>query len=316
MPPKIQRKTEAMMGGTDGHTMAISSGIKGVGKLFGLSDGDMEILEARVAKTVPSRHQHRRVFDQEKMNELADSIVEKGLLEPIGVRPFVADGYPVYEGMPENPEWEIVFGERRWRAFGLLKRETIPAVKKQQGNPVILALIENIQREDPDPLEYAEGLQRLIDAEGVTQVALAKMLNCSEASVSVTLKLVTLPSHIKEEFWAEYRKTVSHSALSLVAEEKEPEAQLALWERIKSGATIRELREIRDDLRQGRGGKEGGGRVPPTRSLNSRIQTTVGKTTNNLAKLLSGDKSAIDEESRGKLRELRDTLNSFLEDGK
>ena len=136
----------------------------------------------------PGRYQPRSVFDEEKLEELASSIRAQGIVQPIVVR---ATG---------NGEFELIAGERRWRAAQLAKVETIPAVVRDVPDEVAVAmsLIENIQREDLNPLEEATALRRLIDDFQMTHQEAADGVGRSRAAVSNLLRLLELVQEVKD----------------------------------------------------------------------------------------------------------------------
>jgi len=136
----------------------------------------------------PGRYQPRSVFDQEKLAELADSIRAQGVVQPIVVRP-LGDG-----------EFELIAGERRWRAAQLAEIDDIPAVVRDVSDEasIAMALIENIQREDLNPLEEATALRRLIDDFEMTHQAAADAVGRSRAAVSNLLRLLDLMQEVKD----------------------------------------------------------------------------------------------------------------------
>ena len=136
----------------------------------------------------PGRYQPRSVFDEEKLEELASSIRAQGIVQPIVVR---ATG---------NGEFELIAGERRWRAAQLAKIDKIPAIVRDVPDEVAVAmsLIENIQREDLNPLEEATALRRLIDDFQMTHQEAADGVGRSRAAVSNLLRLLELVQEVKD----------------------------------------------------------------------------------------------------------------------
>ena len=127
-------------------------------------------VELKISELEPNREQPRREFDEKAMAELADSIAQHGLLQPLLVRPLFGGGY------------QIVAGERRWRAARMAGLSEVPAVVREMSDHEVmeLALIENLQREDLTPLEEANGYQTLLDKYGMTQEEVAKTVGNSE----------------------------------------------------------------------------------------------------------------------------------------
>ncbi|MDG2242540.1 MAG: ParB/RepB/Spo0J family partition protein [Rhodospirillaceae bacterium] len=145
------------------------------------------LTELPVEQMAPSRFQPRRVFDDEQISELAESIRDKGVLQPLLVR-----------AAPDGT-YEIIAGERRWRAAQRAKVHQVPVIIKDFTDTEVLevALVENLQRADLNPMEEAEGYQRLSDEFGHTQEALAEVLGKSRAHVANIIRLLTLPESVK-----------------------------------------------------------------------------------------------------------------------
>jgi ParB family chromosome partitioning protein len=141
-----------------------------------------------VERVRPGKYQPRTRMDEASLKELADSIREQGVMQPILVRPV------------DGARFEIIAGERRWRAASQAGLSEIPAlVRAVPDNAALaLALIENIQREDLNPLEEAQGLSRLIDDFGLTHDAAAKAVGRSRSAVSNLLRLIALPKSVQE----------------------------------------------------------------------------------------------------------------------
>lgn len=198
--------------------------------LFGVDD-DRSLRELDMAAITPNPLQPRQNFDEAAIAALAASIDRHGLLQPICVRETQANHY------------QIVAGERRWRAFRQLERKTIPALVIKTDDPNTLALIENLQREDLDGLETATALSVLLQERGLTHEQLGALLGKSQAYVSRMLGVLTLPRSILDDYAA--HRHVSASAAMIVAETKDPKLQAALWEQAKTGLSVRGLAEAR-----------------------------------------------------------------------
>jgi len=147
-----------------------------------------ELRELELDSIAPGRHQPRRHFDEPALAALADSIRAQGVVQPIVVR-----------GVGHG-RYEIVAGERRWRAARLAGLKTIPAVVRQlpDRGAMAVALVENIQRADLNPLEEAEALRRLIDECGLTHEQTAEAVGRSRAAVSNLLRLLELENEVQE----------------------------------------------------------------------------------------------------------------------
>jgi ParB family chromosome partitioning protein len=142
-----------------------------------------------VAFLKPSRFQPRRIFDPDELKGLADSVREKGVLQPIVVRPGSA---------PDS--FEIVAGERRWRAAQLAKLHEVPVIVRtlSDAQSLELAIIENVQRADLNPIEEAAAYQDLIDRFRYTQEQVAEVVGKSRSHVANTIRLLKLPEAVRE----------------------------------------------------------------------------------------------------------------------
>jgi ParB family transcriptional regulator, chromosome partitioning protein len=151
--------------------------------------GDNNVFRCALDKIKPQRTQPRRHFDTEALEELATSVREHGVLEPIIVR-----------RLNNSDQFEIIAGERRWRAAqkaGL--REVLVVVRDVSSKDAFeLALIENVQREDLDAIEFAEALQRLIDEHEYSQESLAQRVGKDRSTIANALRLLKLPPDIRE----------------------------------------------------------------------------------------------------------------------
>src|SRR3954453_21283396 len=145
------------------------------------------VREIEIARIRPNPNQPRIQFSEEAIDELADSIAERGVLQPILIR-------------PKGEEFEIIAGERRWRAAQRARLHTIPALVRviDEATTAELALIENIQREDLNALEEAEGYKQLIERHGHTQDGVAKIVHKSRSHVANLLRLIELPEPVRQ----------------------------------------------------------------------------------------------------------------------
>jgi len=159
------------------------------------------IRELRTERIVPNPFQPRREFDEAELKELSESIRENGLLQPLVVRPG--------GGTARKPRYQLVAGERRLRAVRLLGWDNIPAVVREVDDEtlLVLALVENLQREALGPLEEAEGYQVLAEEFGLTQQEIAQSVGKDRSTVSNMLRLLRLPPSI--------RKLLERDALSM-----------------------------------------------------------------------------------------------------
>ncbi len=148
------------------------------------------LLELDISLIEPNPHQPRRHFDEAALTELADSILAAGLLQPIVVRPQTG----------KQGGYQLIAGERRWRAAKLAGLATILALVRETGDQEAaeFALIENLQRTDLNPIERAEGLQALADRFGLTQTDLARRVGMPRPSIANLLRLLQLPAEVCE----------------------------------------------------------------------------------------------------------------------
>ena len=190
------------------------------------SEGNIALLP--VASLRAGKYQPRQHFNQEALSELAESIEKHGIMQPIVVRE-VASG-----------EYEIIAGERRFRAAQLAKLKTVPAIVRtlDDKEALELALVENIQRKDLNPLEEAAGYQRLMDEFGYTQETLAKIVGKSRSHVANLLRLLSLPEKFRSAIDSG-ELTMGHARALLSA--KDPQA---LYQRIQEvGLSVRQAEE-------------------------------------------------------------------------
>ncbi|HLX26175.1 MAG TPA: ParB/RepB/Spo0J family partition protein [Candidatus Cybelea sp.] len=205
---------------------------RGLGALLGegavpVATSHEIVREIPVNEITPNPFQPRKSFDEAALGELKTSIEEYGVLVPIIVRRR-EDGY------------ELIAGERRWRACAALRRPTIPAIVRASDDRQTLefAIVENLQRENLNPLEEAAGFQHLLDEYDLTQDELARRLGKSRPAVANTLRLLSLTGPIKLML-VEGRLSAGHArALLAVPEER----RLSLAQRtVKEGLTVRAL---------------------------------------------------------------------------
>jgi len=142
-----------------------------------------------LASIHPNPQQPRQMFSEESIRELADSIRQKGILQPLLVRP------------AGSGRFELIAGERRFRAAHLLKLDTVPVVVREatDGEALEMALVENIQRENLNPLEEARAYRRLLDEFHLTQDEVAKRVGKDRSTVANTLRLLQLPDAVKAD---------------------------------------------------------------------------------------------------------------------
>lgn len=196
--------------------------------------------EISIVSIVPAPHQSRRTFDDAALQELADSIRAEGLLQPIVVRE-ISDG-----------QFELIAGERRWRAFQLLKQKTIPArvVKASDASSAAMTLIENLQRENLNPIEEAFGLGSLMRDFNLTQEAVSERVGKARSSIANMLRLLSLDSEI-QGFISSGLLSVGHAKVLLGVEDKAQ--QLLLARRfVETQCSVRVAEELAKRVKEGK----------------------------------------------------------------
>jgi len=191
---------------------------KGLSALIPVEEKDLENKkEIEIKKIYPNKNQPRKDFDQEKLKELADSIKQHGILQPVILR------------KKDNEDtYELVAGERRWRAAKIAGIQTIPAIVKELSDTDVMeiALIENLQREDLNPLEEAEAYKKLLDEFGLTQEELSKRVGKSRSKIANTVRLLNLENEIKLLI-SKDQITAGHARALLAIEDTEERLKLA-----------------------------------------------------------------------------------------
>ena len=202
---------------------------RGLEALFNENATDEKgVVTLRLSEIEPNRNQPRTNFDEDALAELADSIQKHGLIQPIVVRPTSSGVY------------QIVAGERRWRACRMAELYEVPVIIKELDDQKYyeIALIENLQREDLNAVEEAQGYRTLIDSYGLTQEQVAESVGKSRSAVTNALRLLNL----NEDALAALEKgeiTAGHARAILAAETDE--LATAMLKAAKAGASVREL---------------------------------------------------------------------------
>lgn len=213
---------------------------KGLDAIFAenVAEGSEGAVTVRIDDIEPNRDQPRKGFDSGALSELAESIAQHGVLQPLLLRPMVSGGY------------RIVAGERRWRASRMAGLLEVPAVVREMtdGEEMLFALIENLQREDLSPLEEAKGFQQLIEAQGMTQEEAASAVGKSRPAVANALRLLNLPEDIQEMV---ERGEISAGHARTLLSFKNEEAMREAAQRAKNGASVRELEALAKKSNEG-----------------------------------------------------------------
>lgn len=224
--------------------------------LFGTSDDLPRVVEIELENLQPNPNQARKHFDEEALKELAHSIEKHGLIQPITVQKH-----------EEDESFIIVAGERRYRAHELLGLESIAAIISS-GHPDEISLIENIQRENLNPIEEAEGVAQLIEKHEYTQEEAAQVIGKARSTVTHLLGITQLPAQVKEECATSH--PVSKSVLIELAKLDQEKEQLRVWEEIKGGpATVRAARKAKKKKQNRRSADE----KAPAEKLHDALRT-------------------------------------------
>jgi ParB family chromosome partitioning protein len=217
---------------------------RGLSALFGDADASYQAPSARPAEISKTgnlqrmavtwlqsgKYQPRRLFDEEALKELANSIRERGILEPLLVRPLAGEN-----------RYEIIAGERRWRASQIAGLHEVPVMVRELTDREALefGIIENVQREDLSPLEEGEGYKRLLEEFGHTQEALSKIVGKSRPHITNMLRLLTLPEAVRKLI-AEGKLTTGHARAIIPAKNPLAIAQ----EIIRKGLNVRQAETL------------------------------------------------------------------------
>ncbi len=256
-------KKRALGRGLDALLPAASSSRVGAGY------GDKSVFSCALEKLVPQKGQPRQYFAKDKIDELASSIKEHGLLEPIVVR-----------RVPGQDKFEIIAGERRWRASqkaGL--REVLVVVKDVSPKSAFeLALIENVQREDLNPVELAEALDRLVKEHQYTQETLAERLGKDRTTIANSLRLLKLPASVRARVIS---GDLSEGHARALLGAPDPSKIEDLAEKVVRGklsvrAAEALVRGAKAKAKAARGGKKPGQKSPSLRDLETRLTRAAG----------------------------------------
>jgi ParB family transcriptional regulator, chromosome partitioning protein len=228
-----------------------------------------------VSRIAPNPFQPRREFTPEQLSELESSIRENGLLQPLVVRPAQA-------GTPAGAEWELVAGERRWRAVRRLGWTEVPVLVREMDDRtmLVLAIVENVQRAELSPLEEADGYRRLIDEFGYTQKEVAESVGRERSTVANLLRLLQLPASV-QRLVSDGSLSMGHARALLGLGDERRIAELAR----RATAQGLSVRAIEDQVRREkapgtkspkRGRKMSGATDAHVRRLEAELQSRMG----------------------------------------
>lgn len=183
----------------------------------------------------PNENQPRKIFDDEKIDELADSILQHGIIQPLVVR-------------KNTHGFEIVAGERRWRASRKAELKEVPCIVREftDEENMLIAIIENMQREDLNPMEEAAGLHQMISSYGLTQEEVSRSVSKSRPYITNSLRLLKLPVEI-QDMVSEGKLTTGHARALIPVEDKRLQMQIA-EKIIVENLSVRRTEEIISQL--------------------------------------------------------------------
>ncbi|MCP4490158.1 MAG: ParB/RepB/Spo0J family partition protein [Gammaproteobacteria bacterium] len=259
---------------------------RGLGSLIGnieevtqvsATDRASGLHELGVEQIQRGRYQPRQHFDQQALQELAESIKAQGIVQPLVVR-------------PEGAHYELIAGERRWRAAQLVGLQTVPAVIREldSKSAAAIALIENIQREDLNPLEESQALMRLIDEFDLTHQQVADSVGRSRAAVSNLLRLLDLADPVKDQV-NRGLLDMGH-ARALLALIRHDQIELANIV-VNRGLTVRETEALVKKTLSGAVTKPGAGAETADPDV-KRLETSISEKLGAAVKIKAGKKGA------------------------
>jgi ParB family chromosome partitioning protein len=213
------------------------------------TEGSSNLSEIEIAQIEPNPNQPRREFDQEALQELANSIHELGIIQPITLRKI------------EGQKYQIIAGERRWRASQLAGLTKIPAyiVSVEDQNAMEMALVENIQREDLNAIEIALAYQHLADTSGMTQAKISERVGKSRAAVTNYMRLLKLPAQVQIAL-KNHEIEMGHARALLAIES--PSQQIKLFKEVQQHQySVRKVEELVQALKNGEEVKVARGKI-------------------------------------------------------
>ena len=223
-----------------------------------------DIIRIEVGKVLPNEHQPRKIFKDEALKELSSSIKEKGVLQPVIVSR-VGDG-----------TFRLIAGERRWRAATLAGLKKIPALIKDVSpqDAIEIALIENIQREELNPIETADAFQSLLREFAMTQEELSQRVGKDRATIANYLRILKLPDEIKA-FINSSSLSIGHAKALLALEGKQKQIAAAR-DIVKRGLSVRETEALCKKLSQPIQKKKKKEKLPEVADLEDKLTRSLG----------------------------------------
>ncbi len=282
--------------------MAIGGLGAGLDTLFSDNTSEVQVKKTlRTSEIEPNRNQPRKTFSEEAITALADSIREHGILQPILVRPMPLGGY------------QIVAGERRWRAARMLGLDEVPVNIREltDTETMQIAIIENLQRENLNPVEEAMGYNELIETYGMTQEKVAKMVGRSRSAIANAVRILALPEKVRKMLQSGALTTGHAKALLSFSDE---EVIVEVAERAADGGlTVRQVEKLAQKMSESKGESKPKIKIPSdnyyvemelslNETLGRKVKVDYGKNKgtlvlefydkddlNSIAKLLTGE---------------------------
>ena len=279
---------------------------RGLGKGLDALFADNSITESEGAVTLkiteiePNRGQPRKHFDEEALLQLAESIRIHGIIQPLLVKPLPGGSYM------------LVAGERRWRAARIAGLSELPVIIRDMSDQetMEIALIENLQREDLNPVEEAKGYRELMDAYGFTQEEVAERVGKSRPAIANALRLMALPEQVMDLL--ESGRLSAGQARTVLSFGSEPSMIEAANEAVKKGLSVRELeRQAKAKKQEPKKGREASKKPFSRDSYFDEIEIALNETLHRKVKVTSeGEKGTlqIDFYSREELRDIAERL--------
>lgn len=246
-----------------------------------------------IHEIMPNVNQPRKTFTEEKIEELADSIREHGIIQPIVVR-------------KKQKGYEIVAGERRWRAAMKAGLSEVPCLLRELSDEqnMLIAIIENMQREDLNPIEEAEGLHQMISTFGLTQEQVSKSVGKSRPYITNSLRLLKLPDYIRLKV-SEGELTAGHGRTLITVEDGNLQRQLC-DKIIEEGLSVRQTEKLVSEL----------GKAPKKKPLQKQKNPDTLRVEEELKTILGTKVSIVEKGKKGKIEIecfSRDELNRLIE---
>ena len=267
---------------------------------------DQGAVQLRLDDIEPNRDQPRRTFDEEALAELADSISQHGVIQPLLVRPMAGGGY------------QLVAGERRWRSSRMAGLTEVPVVIREMSDAEMMeiAMVENLQREDLNAIEEAEGYRMLMERCNLTQEEAAKRVGKSRPAVANAVRLLNLPDNVQQ--YVKDGKLSAGHARTLLGFEDTADLQDAAQLVVEKGLSVRELERLAKKSRQTSSAKPAGdGFMTGRASLYDEVELSLTEHLGRRVKVHAGAvKGSLEIEfySQDDLQELANAIGGMPSD--